>query len=117
MENEKPYRIIEPRLIDPLMVKTKYHEYAVLIFHWLIKEIYVELKDELDGIEIDVIKIVYIGKYPALGLQTASVNRGLEKLIETTANRLLQERTIIDLINFVSESNIDWKHKTNEIME
>jgi hypothetical protein len=117
----KGYRIIEPVLIDPLLKYDKYHSYAVPIFYWLIEELYKELKDQLEGVDIEVIKVEYMGAYPVLGLKYEikpyeAPNFQLEKTVEETANRLLRERPISDLVNFIATSGMDWKEMTAWVM-
>ncbi|MEP6987731.1 MAG: hypothetical protein ABI970_19165, partial [Chloroflexota bacterium] len=108
----KGYRIIEPIQIDPLLKYDRYHSHAMPIFYWLIGELYKELKDQLADVEIEVIKVEYMGAYPALGLYYEikpyeAPNFELEKTVEETANRLLRERPISEIINFIVASDVD----------
>ena len=41
----------------------------------------------------------------------------IEKLVQVTAERLLEERPVSELIQFIGSSNIDWKALTEEIMK
>ncbi len=115
------YRIIEPILINSMIVDKKYHAYAVSVLFWLVEAIYKALEDQIDTFDLEVIKVEYMGVYPALGLQYESMpyeapNYPLEKLIEETANRLLSEKPISELIKYIAASVVDWNEMTAWIM-
>ncbi|MBC7814267.1 MAG: hypothetical protein H7175_24140 [Burkholderiales bacterium] len=116
----KGYRTIETKELSRIYADPKYFEFAVAIFHWLIPQLYEELKDELVGAELEVIQGGYIGAYPILGLyyEKARIDpdRSLDDLVEATATRLLQERPAIELTMFMARDGIDWKAKTAQIM-
>ena len=115
----KGYRIIEPDQLYPLVRPGQYDEYIIAILHWLVQELYIELKDELEGVEIEVIKYIFrsLSAYPVLGLHYDPINREMEKKVEATIDRLLLERPISELIKFIAESGKDWKEVTQEIMK
>jgi hypothetical protein len=115
------HEIVEPRSLVPLFSRTKHFEFAVAIFHWLIQELYLELKDQLDGVEIEVIKFVHhspINVYPALGIhfENPTETHALAKLIEETMDRLLQERSALELVTFFGANGMDWKLVTAKLM-
>ena len=112
-------QIVVPESLRYLLADSKYHEYAVLILHWLIPELYKELKDELKGVKVEVVKIEYLGAYPALGLQSETINpynSRLDELVETTVEKLLRDKSIIEIIDFMTTDDVDWKDVTNNIM-
>jgi hypothetical protein len=119
----KGYRIVEPSELDPLFSNRKYFDIAVAIFHWLIAELYVELGDELQDVEIEVIKVVYHlaqNGYPALGvhyLNNDVINdTRIEDLVEVTANRLLKEKPLSEVIKFIATSDKNWKEVTAKLL-
>lgn len=105
------HQLIEPYELRFLYIRRKYFNIAVAVFHWLIQELYVELKDHLDGIEIKVIDGTHHhpdNSYPVLGVFYENLempDKG--PLIEATIERLLKKRSVIELVNFISENDID----------
>ncbi|MCA0457097.1 MAG: hypothetical protein LCI00_24210 [Chloroflexi bacterium] len=117
----KGYRVIEPTLINSIIVDSKYHAYAVSVLFWLVEEIYKALKDQIDTFDIEVIKVEYMGAYPALGVQYQrkpfeAPNYSLEKLIEETSNRLLSEKSISELTKYIAASEVDWNEMASWVM-
>jgi tetratricopeptide (TPR) repeat protein len=115
----KGYRVVEPKQLSPFLKDEKYHEYAIAIFYWLIEKLYSELKDELADVEIEVIPVVRFGAYPALGLHYEPMIRNehhLEMLVKETAERLLQEVSLNEIIKFIGATGLDWKAITADIM-
>jgi hypothetical protein len=116
----KAYRLVEPRQIYPFMANLKYQEYAVILFYWLIQELKVELSQQLAGAEVEVIQVVHLGAYPAIGIHFDDMSNNdtsLEELIQVTAEKLLEERPISELIEFIARDKNDWKEITETVME
>jgi hypothetical protein len=113
----KGYRTLEPRRLSPLMVEPKYWDYVNATFHWLIEELYGELTDQLIDVELEVIRVerFELG-YPAIGLHYDPIELRLEKLIEETCDKLLRERPISELVEFIATSGIDWSAETVKLM-
>lgn len=114
---KKGYRLIEPLSINPLVVDTRYHEYAIIIMKYIIYCLFQNLGHKLDNIEIEVIKVTYLGSYPALGLHYSPFDKSLENLIENEVDKIVNNLTINKLIVFISKSNTNWKEITNQIMK
>jgi hypothetical protein len=115
------HEIVEPERLNGLFSRTQYFEFAVAIFYWLIQEVHVELKGQLVGVQIDVIKFVHhspINAYPALGIhfENPTETRAQAQLIEETMARLLQERSALELVTFIGVNGIDWKELTTKLM-
>lgn len=114
----KGYRIVEPEKMDSLLKKPQYFELAVAVYHYLISELRVELEKELANAELHVIPGGFFGNYPMLGIhyETDRNDTSLEDTVETTIDRLLSEKSIVDLIKYATQSGINWREKTDEIM-
>ncbi len=115
---KKGYQVMELSLLDPLFSQRKYFDFAIAIFYWLIRELHVELKDQLAGAQIEVIRVEYLGAYPALGIHYGNSGevKDLEPLVEATIYRLLQEKPVIELVTFIAASGTDWKEVTTKLM-
>lgn len=114
----KGYQVMELSQLDSLFADPKYFDIAIAIFHWLIKELREELKGQIDNIQVDIIRVEYIGAYPTLGIHYENPNEtpDMEPLIETAINQLLRERTVIELISFIAQSEINWRDVTAKLM-
>jgi hypothetical protein len=114
----KGYRIVDPELLYPFLYSGKYDDYAVAILHWLMQELRLELKDWLVSVEMEVIRTgtPQRGAYPVIGLTGDNSTHQLQQLAQETADRLLQERPITEIIKFIAESDTDWKTLTVKIM-
>ncbi|NOJ95627.1 hypothetical protein HMI51_22170 [Corallococcus coralloides] len=112
----KGYQIIEPSSLGMLTACPDKHEFAVAMLQWLVQGLQVELKDQLRGVEISLIRVEYQGAYPALGVRYVNEPNDLGKLIEQTADRLLQERSVSDFAAFLVREKVDWARRTADLM-
>jgi hypothetical protein len=126
MNNHKPamtkgYQIIEPTKLIGIFNNSGHDDLAVAVFYWLIQQLKIELKDQLVGVQIEVIKVAHHyawNVYPTLGIHYESeLPQDLEPLIEKTIDLLLEEWPIIDLLTFIAASKTDWKAVTKELMD
>jgi len=109
----KVYQIIEPRLLSSLM-----DNYAVPILYWLTEELYKELGDTLANVEMDVIQAGRFGtNYPAIGILDKPLDFDFKNVLIETSNRLLRERPISEIIDFIASTKIDWNAVTTELMK
>lgn len=117
---EKGYRLIEPSGLSDIMANVKHHPIAVALLHWLIEELHDQMKNRLDGIELEVIQVNYHGAYPCLGAHYVRSHRvdddQLEKLIAMIANRLLDGHAVSRFTGFLARTDVDWKAVTERIM-
>ncbi len=118
----KSYRLVRVKYIDGLLAYEQYWDYAVAILHWLAKELFDELHNELPDVEIQIVHYVHmsISEYPVLAVHFPDIERNdtaIEDRVAVVANRLLQERPISELVQFISANEIDWKEVTKKIME
>jgi hypothetical protein len=110
------YSLVYPSALKYLSSANKF-VLAILIMNWLIEELYKELEEELEGVEVEVVGVENHtgGPYPNLGLNyegEVSNDMKLEKLVEETCDRLLKEKPIKDLINFIGDMNWETFTKT-----
>jgi hypothetical protein len=68
-------------------------------------------------VELEVIRVSYQGEYPALGVHYKHrVHEDLGPLIESTADALLHERSISELVDAVAANGVSWRDVTETIM-
>jgi len=100
---EKTYQIIEPMSLDFLFSNPRHTKLAVEIFQWLIPQLYLTLGDQLKNVEIDVIRVSYLGNYPAIGLYyRIPGDSDVGKTVESAIERLIREKPAIDFFKFIA---------------
>ena len=117
----KGYWVVEPKHLNRLMVYSKNLEFVIALYYWLIEELSIALKDQLVGVEIEVINVerdINPHGYPALGLyyETPIDPWNLEALIQATVDQLLTYHSILEFVTFLKEDGRDWNAVTAEIM-
>lgn len=116
---EKSYNLVQPRKIDNLLHWEQYHQFAIVILHWLIPMVYNKLGSKLDNVEITVVKACYHGCYPTLGLSYDGMkvsNGELERLVKQTCDELIGDGTLLEFILFITQDDKDWLSIAEEIM-
>ena len=114
----KNYQIVEPPTLAGLFGTPANFDIAVALFTWLIDRLREDLKEQLVGAELEVIRAEYHGAYPAIGIHYDSDTdpNDLGPLVESTIAKLLSERTLADFLSFVASSKIDWKEVTDKLV-
>lgn len=109
--------IVVPHVIEPLLTDPKSWDFVVALYYWLIEELYKELGDELADTEIDVFSMQWFGPaYPAIGIYERPLDSKFEKLLAETSDRLLRERPISDIVDFMKTTGINWKAEASCVM-
>jgi hypothetical protein len=105
----KSYQVVESPLLDGYMTTSLQCEIVVAILHWLIKEIKSSLAEQLEHVELDVIRITYLGSYPAIGICYRDASRGdVGPLVESSISQLLNEKQVINFIKSLTDHRITW---------
>ena len=114
----KSYQIVEPPTLAGLFGAPTNFTIAVALFTWLIHLLREDLKEELVGAELEVIRAEYQEAYPAIGIHYLGDTSpdDLGPLVESMIARLLSERTLTDFLAFVARSKIDWKEVTDNLV-
>jgi hypothetical protein len=110
--------IVEPTLLYPLLKYGKYDDYAVPILYWLTEELYKELGEQLADVEMDVMQAGGFGtNYPAIGIYDKPSDWEFQNSIVKACDKLLRQRPISELTDFIASTDIDWKALTNDLMK
>lgn len=121
MSEHKGYDILVPEELYKYKTSSKHdHDvFIVAIPFWLLQELYIELNDELEEVEIDIINVKYLGSYPALGISSDAINAYDKRynFIEATCNRLLKHKPLHEFIAFMMSDDRDWVEVTKSIMK
>ncbi len=110
--------ILELQLDYRLESNPKNFDYLLALYYWLMEELYKELGDELADVEMDVMRMLskFEYPYPAIGIYDKPPDSDFKKLLEDTCDRLLRERPISEIINFIGTTDIDWKVEASWLM-
>ncbi len=114
---KKGYQIIEPSRLNPLFSNPAHDIFAVAIMTWLCGLLRLELKEHLQYVEFDVICVTYAGSYPAIGIHYK--NEGYQDiglLVEATIDRVLHDKSVLELAEFIVKDGNNWKEVTAGIM-
>jgi hypothetical protein len=98
------YQVVELRAIDNLIRNQNSLEIQISVLLWLIKCTQSELVGK--GIELEVIKVEYLGAYPAIGIKYLSQDvPDLESFIVERCEHVLNTFTVENLLQFISENS------------
>lgn len=112
------YQIIEPDGLKALLGNPLHFEFAVAVLSWLIPQISAALGAHSNDITLEIIRVNYMGSYPALGVKyTNSKTPNFESRINSIVNDLLREKSASELITAISSSKRSWSEITKEIMD
>ena len=108
------YLIVEPASLLSLFGNPKCADLAILVLHWAAKEIETRLDNK--SLIVEVIRVEYMGAYPALGVRGGVLPDGLENRIEEIVGDLLGESSVRTLISYATSANIDWRNFSKEVL-
>jgi hypothetical protein len=113
----KGYQVVEPKALDRLIANSLQRDFAVATLSWLCQIIRLELAEHLQFIDVEVICVTYMGSYPAIGIHYKTEGyQNMGPIIESIIDRFLKERSALELTQYVSNSNVNWKHAATQIM-
>lgn len=112
----KGYQILELECIDALIVNPIQFGFSVAVLSWLIERLHVELAENLGGAELSIVRVEYLGAYPALGVAYGQISEDVGPLIQKTATELFQKCNVGEFVQFMLRKNVDWNAVASEIM-
>jgi hypothetical protein len=110
----KGYQVIEPDALSPWVRNPSYDVFSVAILSWLCSRLQREFKDYAEYVDIEVIRVTYVSSYPAIGIHYKDESfKDIGPIVEAAINRILQERAILEFVEFFGNDKVNW----NEIVE
>ncbi len=103
------YEIVEPEVLGDWIGLVKNREFLVALLSWLVEGLRKELEQKFPDIEIVVIKVTYLGAYPAIGVRhpdAQSLNLGEQ--VNAAATDLMRRHTALDLAHFLFGTSTRW---------
>lgn len=84
---------------------------------WLQHRLVGALKDDFPALRIDVIKVEYLGSYPALGLQCDDdVPSDMHERLDDLTRHILSDSSVTDFLNFALDDGIDWTAEAQTLL-
>ena len=103
------YTIIEPPSLEDWLGTVRNRAMLVALLSWLRHRLSDALKDDSPALRIDVIKVEYLGAYPALGVHgTDDVPADITERLTALTEQILSGSSVVDFLNFALDDGIDW---------
>jgi hypothetical protein len=90
--------------------------FAVALLTWLVPRIQREVAAVVDGVRVAVIRVDYLGAYPALGLTYEGVVQDAGPVAIRAAEELLASTSLAEFLASLDLSNTDWRVVEEEVM-
>lgn len=115
--NGKGYQVMVLPILDELFSNPTNFTFSIIIFDWLISEM--RKRGVLQGIDVEIIKVDYMGAYPCLGINYHDPNTAINKeaSIEETVRSILHQKTTYDFVQYVMSTSKNWDEMTKQIMK
>ncbi|NNG21650.1 hypothetical protein [Telluria aromaticivorans] len=114
--SEIGYTIVEPPSLGEWLGNVKNRAMLVALLTWLRHQLFDALKDDFPTLKIEVIKVEYLGSYPAFGIHGDDVPSDLPDRLNGLIERILFESSIADFLNFAMNGNIDWAAEAQTLL-
>lgn len=103
------YQVVEPDCLDRLAGDPKCQDLAILILHWIATE--ANTRRALPSGTVEVIKVTYMGSYPALGVCGQSSDASADETdarLTKLAEEMLGGGSVAGLIAHAKTAGIQW---------
>ena len=110
------YQVVEPQGLLPLYGQRRNFAFAVAAFEWLIGAVRKDLGDRLLGVSLRVIRVEYLGAYPALGIHYDEGVPDVQVLVEEACERALRTRPVSEFVEFLGTGDRDWTRLAEQLM-
>jgi hypothetical protein len=111
------YTVIEPPSLEEWLGTVKNRAMLVALLSWLRHRLSKALKDDYPALIIDVIKVEYLGVYPALGVHgTNDVAADIPERVNALTEQILSGSSVVDFLNFALDDGIDWTAEAQALL-
>lgn len=111
------YTIIEPPSLEDWLGTVKNRAMLVALLSWLRLRLSEALKDDSLALKIDVIRVEYLGTYPALGVHGIDdVPADIPERLNGLTEQILSGSSVADFLNFALADDIDWTAKAQTLL-
>jgi hypothetical protein len=117
MKQPKGYQLIEPLALAGIYPPAGGYGLAVAFLTWAIGEVRAELGSRIAHVELEIIRIEYIGPYPGIGAHyPTTIEPDVGPLIGDAIERLLRERSLGEFVAFLAARPTDWDELARVLM-
>ena len=111
------YTIIEPPSLEEWLGTVQNRAMLVALLSWLRLRLSEALKDDSPALRIDVIRVEYLGAYPALGVRgTHDVPADIPERLNALTEQILSGSSVADFLNFALDDGIDWTAEAQTLL-
>ncbi len=116
--SDKGYQIVEPEILEEWLGANRNQEFLVALLYWIAKNLQLDFGARFPGVIIEVIKVEYLGAYPAIGIHYPNDQiPDLAASINLATNHLLSDKTVIDFAKYLFAENTKWGEVTSHLFE
>lgn len=96
------YQVIESDDLAQLVAKDAYDEFSIAILSYVAEQLNMRSKGTLSNLRFEVIRVQYISKYPAIGVQyLGGESEDKEEQILMAIAEILQETSLRDFVRHI----------------
>jgi hypothetical protein len=111
------YTIIEPPSLEGWLGTVKNRAMLVALLSWLRHRLSEVLKDDSPTLRIDLIRVEYLGAYPALGVHgTKDMPADIPERLDALTEQILSSSSLADFLNFALDDGIDWTAEAQTLL-
>jgi hypothetical protein len=118
MKAEKGYEIVEPASLATLLGNPLQASVAVAVLEWAIARIKAQAPHLLDGVDVEIIPVTYMGTYPAIGLRYRKESTdSISPILSNAIDEFVRSISFDDFLSFVDKSNVSWSDVWQKLKE
>ncbi|PHV35630.1 hypothetical protein [Janthinobacterium sp. BJB304] len=117
MSNEG-YEIYEPEVLGDWLGVVNNQAALVGFLMWLVEELKPLLLAKFPKLSLEVIKVEYLGTYPALGIKNSADYAAVDVAVfmESAIGEILQRTSVSVFLEFLFGSDVDWSEVANRML-
>lgn len=108
--------LIEPPALDALVASTANAGVRLALLEWVIAAAQKRLDETGARVELEAIRIEYVGAYLGIGARVPSDDESLLPVVVETIERVIAEHGVADFIAFVASTACDWDARARAIL-
>ncbi len=110
------YQVIEVPTLTRLAANPTMTRFAVALLTWLAPKVQQEVSAAVSGARVSVIRVEYLGAYPALGLTYERAGEDAGPIAVDAAERLLASTSLTEFLSSLDLSSTDWSGVEQAVM-